>query len=773
MKFKLARAKLPVAVILFICLIPIVLFLNPLLHPNNILYFSDVIHVWYFFKLFAAKCIQKYGELPLWNPLIYSGVPFVGNPQSTMFYPLFAIFYFIPVHYAVTLTYAIHYVIAGLGMYFFARSKQISYAGSLFGAIIFMLNWKLFGHTFAGHMSIICTYSYTPWFFIAMERLVKKQNFRSLAFAAGCLSLSFLCGSPQIFYYQFLIGFAYFACLVFQSGKKQAVKPAVLFCGVFILFLLISAIFLLPVYEVMCHSQREGGTKYLFAVSYSLKWSELITLLFPRFFVNPQPGSNIPNGFFWETAVYLGLSPLFFALASFKSELKKTFYFFAGLFGVTLIFSLGGTTPFFKIFYYLVPGIKFFRCPARMFLFGAFAVSVLAPIGLDYITRNRAGAGLPAKVAFALLATLSAVWTVSYFIYDYPISGGLYAMVITAILGTLFFGFATSKINANLFAGLIIFVSLADYFGLSYPLVKSVPVHQIKPKGRIYENLTGGNYSYRVLDLTRAFPQFVSAELWTHQLGSCDGVMIDKYLEYIIAFYNNLPYPNNYKIKQTFDSFPFGNVEGNVNWKLIDLLNTKYVITSYPLKESFLIEQGSYFSYEFNTRYLEGLYPLMYLYPQKYPQIKTYLYLNKNCIERAYLLLNPRAGKNPDTLLDSFIEGAGNNAVLPVKITRYTPNSIEISVQTPVDAYLVTSEIDYPGWSVKINGKKDKILVVKNIFRAVALPEGKHRILFEYKPSSFFYGMAISILGLLILTAGLVFEVLGKKQTAISGRQGN
>src|SRR6266571_441841 len=44
---------------------------------------------------FAAKAIRR-GTLPLWNPHLLAGTPFLANSQSALFYPLHLIFIILP-----------------------------------------------------------------------------------------------------------------------------------------------------------------------------------------------------------------------------------------------------------------------------------------------------------------------------------------------------------------------------------------------------------------------------------------------------------------------------------------------------------------------------------------------------------------------------------------------------------------------------------------------------------------------------------------------------
>ena len=61
------------------------------------------------------------GRLPLWNPLILCGAPYVGNPQTWPLYPLYILLPLVPAPYFLSLTVAVHVWLAGLGTYVFLR----------------------------------------------------------------------------------------------------------------------------------------------------------------------------------------------------------------------------------------------------------------------------------------------------------------------------------------------------------------------------------------------------------------------------------------------------------------------------------------------------------------------------------------------------------------------------------------------------------------------------------------------------------------------------
>ena len=59
---------------------------------------------------------------------------------------------------------------------------------------------------------------------------------------------------------------------------------------------------------------------------------------------------------------------------------------------VSLLWMLGGSTPFFKLIYELVPGTKFFRAPSTIIYVFAFSLSVFAALGTERVLALRSHA---------------------------------------------------------------------------------------------------------------------------------------------------------------------------------------------------------------------------------------------------------------------------------------------------------------------------------------------------------------------------------------------
>jgi uncharacterized membrane protein YfhO len=59
----------------------------------------------------------------------------------------------------------------------------------------------------------------------------------------------------------------------------------------------------------------------------------------------------------------------------------------------------------------------------------------------------------------------------------------------------------------------------------------------------------------------------------------------------------------------------------------------------------------------------------------------------------------------------------------------------------------------FPGWTVTVDGKEEKILRANHYYRAVRLGPGEHTLEFDYFPEGFKEGLIISGISFLILLA--------------------
>jgi hypothetical protein len=87
---------------------------------------------------------------------------------------------------------------------------------------------------------------------------------------------------------------------------------------------------------------------------------------------------------------------------------------------------------------------------------------------------------------------------------------------------------------------------------------------------------------------------------------------------------------------------------------------------------------------------------------------------------------------------------------------RRSPNELAYEVETDAPAYLVLSEVWFPGWSCTIDGEPANVLRANFAFRAVAIPAGRHEVVLRYRPLSLWWGTAVSL-----VTVALMLTLAG------------
>src|SRR3990172_5452615 len=131
------RVRAPLGLIALLFLL-VLLFYRKTAFTNLILVDYDLLTYFYPYKEAAALAFRE-GRLPLWNPYLFTGVPFLANPQTALFYPLNLPGYLLSAPLAVKYSVIFHVFLAGAFMYAFARSSlALGRPGALVAAFTFM-----------------------------------------------------------------------------------------------------------------------------------------------------------------------------------------------------------------------------------------------------------------------------------------------------------------------------------------------------------------------------------------------------------------------------------------------------------------------------------------------------------------------------------------------------------------------------------------------------------------------------------------------------------
>ena len=82
------------------------------------------------------------------------------------------------------------------------------------------------------------------------------------------------------------------------------------------------------------------------------------------------------------------------------------------------------------------------------------------------------------------------------------------------------------------------------------------------------------------------------------------------------------------------------------------------------------------------------------------------------------------------------------------------PDRVALRVQIKDEGWLVLRDSFAQGWVARVNGLPVPIKRADYLFRAVRVPAGDHQVTFDYEPSSFRWGLALSCFAMVAL--GLV-----------------
>jgi hypothetical protein len=157
------------------------------------------------------------GEFPLWNPQIFTGIPFFRcrTGKSTL-YPLNVLFYVLPLEVAFGWFTALQVAIAGASMYLFGRVLRLRHPAALFGGVVYMFSGFLIASVV--FTMFVAAVPWLPLLLAVIEYIVRKQeekgvaSFRPIPYVAvGALiiGLVVLAGHPELIYYTLLVAGAY------------------------------------------------------------------------------------------------------------------------------------------------------------------------------------------------------------------------------------------------------------------------------------------------------------------------------------------------------------------------------------------------------------------------------------------------------------------------------------------------------------------------------------------------------------------------------------
>ena len=383
----------------------------------------------------AANAALRQGRLPLWNPYLFLGVPFLANSQAGVLYPLNWLFVTLWAPKALAWSAVLHVWLATAFTYGYARQRiGLSHAAAWVAAATFGFSGFLGGQV--EHINQLSAGAWFPLLLLLWDVAVgdprvnesASQRFADSWWAVLALgavvALQLLAGHTQAAYIN-LFGLGIYGFWPQVAGRKSQVASrrsqvagrkaqssvrnlqsalcnllsairipqsafrnrVVVYVTAMALGLALAAVQLLPTWELSRLSIRAGGLSYREAVSFSLRPRLLLYTLLPTY------GEDLGRAFgtegFTEYVAYVGVLGLALAVwGAWRGQpgwVRRRFLVLAGL---GFLLALGAYNPATFLLYRLVPGFSLFRAPARWMFLYTFGVAMLAGLGAERLRRG-------------------------------------------------------------------------------------------------------------------------------------------------------------------------------------------------------------------------------------------------------------------------------------------------------------------------------------------------------------------------------------------------
>ncbi len=727
------------------------LFAPALRHPDYLLYptfspHSDLAVIHWPKAHLLAQTWQANHALPLWTPANLSGMPLAANQLAMCFYPPAWLFLFLPINPVFNLLFVLHLYWGGLGIYRLLRTGfELDSIPALSGGLTFALGGKLLAHAAGGHVSLVGATAWMPWALLGLHQLLRQGRWHWAGLAAVALAMQIATHTLITLYTAYFL----LAYLVWQFGALRSPWPGVYryraagrghtvpargrqdrqppnppspiynFKSLFlpllsipVLTALLGAAQLLPLAELAGYSNRALTLEQ--AGEFALT---PLTLLVGLFLPDAQGGH--------EMVAYLGLVPLILGFIGLSRADRRT-WFLGGVVLLAALFALGRATPLFELAYRWLPGFRWVRTPARVFLPASMAVAVLAGLGMQRLTGEYIRWSARAALAVGMFSLALGLGLVI-----------LFGQVNRAALGLAFFPALTLLIvglrarrglSPRLALPGLVVLLFADLASFDVSMMRFVsPADAFAEGEAVADYLADQPGLFRTYSPSYSLPPHVAARA---ELQTADGVEPVHLAAYdgfmaLAGGYDDPsfsvtipPFPSDGSLAETFrDTQP--------DLSLLGLLNVEYLVAAFPMDWPGLTP----------TAELDG----------------ARVYRNEQALPRVWVVypVTDVRGGGPQSWValaeqSARAVGAGEYTA---RVTHYEPDRIEVEARSPGMGMLVLSEIWYPGWWAVVDGQAQPVEQVAGILRGVRLTPGTHYIVVRYNPSSVRWGVRTSLLG--------------------------
>ncbi len=304
------------------------------------------------------------------------------------------------------------------------------------------------------------------------------------------------------------------------------------------------------------------------------------------------------------------------------------------------------------------------------------------------------------------------------------------ALFILIAAGTLWL-FVRGKIKSLPFIGILGIVILADMWTVDKRFLNDANFQTVRNKDEYFRKQPYEEYilqdtdpHFRVLNLATDTYNDSRTSYYLKSIGGYHAAKLRRYQDLIDSHLSKF------------------------NWKVINMLNTKYVIT--PDKTQGVIPQRNEEALG-NAWFVDSI--RIVGTPNEESDALYHMDLTKIAVTDSAFF----------DFVKDFVPGADTTA--RIRLTHYAPDVLAYESNSEKAGIAVFSEIYYPyGWNASIDGMPATHFRVNYLLRALRIPAGKHTVRFEFRPEISRYEQvsfaSIAVIYLLLagwLVSGLMY----------------
>jgi hypothetical protein len=737
-------------------------------------------------KVYMHNSLVKHHQFPFWfNPRL-GGMPTIDALFGDAFYPIsVAINTVFPVHRAISLKMILHVFLAGLFFFLMLyRGFRMGAPLAFAGGVLYMLNPEFFSHIYPGHDGKMFVIAWVPYMLWRLKALSDAPSLLNATFLGIGIGLALLTSHVQLTYFVLWGLFFYSVVAAILSFREKQVKKGIRFTawfwGAVAIGLGLGFIQLYPSYMYVqdAFSVRGVDRGFEYAASWSLHWPEFLSLWVPEFgnTLDYYCGGNP----FKLNSEYAGGVVLLLAVVAVVWKSRPWRWFWLGLAAFAVLYSLGANTPFFRICYEIIPGVKKFRACSMIMFWFSFATLLLAILFCKDLLAgelSRLAEARKKKLTKGLWIAMGGIAAIALFfsfkdmvagalpfigtmdtqkrrVFDENFSRNFVPMLwlwffFAATMLGLVIGVVQGKVKPAAAVSVFFIIGCIDVLRVDAQFVKLInprPYFYAEPAvQKLQAEMAAA--PFRVFSLPGALQQ------------NGEGVMG---LEGVGGFHDNelrwyREWRGDQQDRNYFDRILGFGPDGGAYLKadqiskgnpFLDVANVKYLLARNGSELMALENRNALGRISFASKYL------VMDSSKIVPSLQSGGYDYRTTVA---LLAEPPLPSAPPVSDSLALQFAAQP--LSTEWQQYTPNDRTVKVTVPADGFLRISEAYYPGWSCTIDGKSSPLYRADLAWMATPVTRGDHTVVL--KARSLFFPLAVKVTATTLAALCLYWLIAG------------